>query len=396
MNPPPTLTTLLLIPPILDCIVTYLSTIDLTSWSATSHTTRRNLLLSHAAWRAISFSSSPSSPRRHQPHNNISTSVFDSTIVVRNHTGSNHSTNNSSSSSSNNNNNNNNPAVRRRGSGSGSNGNNNNNNETQRYLSIDTTLTILARMLPLKLYTSIDLTRTMADKHLLRDLLDNCTRLKYLVLEECPRLRVADIVVAFYGVEKRVLKGGFKFTRTDNYTHTQGGGGGDDDGDDEDGWKRRRRRKGTDGGGGGGVSLVAEVMGRKRVDGSINTFNGGVGTTEGGGGGGANGIMLSRLTHVHTKEVRDGLYRLNELKDGVRGEIVRCMSRMEDVYIYPDMPGRLDIAKSLLELKEVRTDLKLHRSAYNGPGWLERLAYSQGDYLFMLCHLLGVTLISAD
>ncbi|KAK6535268.1 hypothetical protein TWF694_001736 [Orbilia ellipsospora] len=373
MNSPPTLTTLLLIPPILDCIVTYLPTTDLTSWSATSHAARRNLLLSHAAWRAISFSS----PRRPQRHlNNISTSIFDSTIVVRNHNGSNSPspppTNPSTNAHTNNNNN---PTVHHGNGG---------NNEAQRYLSIDTTLTVLARMLPLKLYTSLDLTRTMADKHLLRDLLDNCTGLKYLVLEECPRLRVPDIVVAFYGIEKRVLKGGFTQTHTHAHDSSEDG--------DEDGWKRRRR-KDMDGGGGGGVSLVAEVMGRKRRDENINSSNSGGGDIVIGGGG---GMMLSRLKHVHTKEVRDGLYRLNELKDGVRSEIVRCMSRMEDVYTYPDMPGKLDIGKGLLELREVRTDLKLHRSAYNGPGWLERLAYSQGDYLFLLCHLLGVTLISAD
>lgn len=224
-----------------------------------------------------------------------------------------------------------------------------------KHLSIDTTLTVLARLLPLSMYTSIDLSRTLADKYLLRDLVDNCSGLRYLKLEDCPKVRVADIVVGLYGVEKRVL-----------------------------------RVIKTGGDGGGGVSLVAEVMGRTRVVSSTNN------NTEGKNG--ERHAMLSRLTHIHTKEVRDGLYRLNELRDGVRGEIARVMSRMEDVYEYPDMPDTLEFErnKGTVQLREIQTDLKLHRSTYSGPGWLERLAYSQGDYLWVLCRLLGVRLVCAD
>ncbi|KAK6528218.1 hypothetical protein TWF281_009466 [Arthrobotrys megalospora] len=332
---PPTITSLVLIPPILDCIVTYLYTIDLLNWSSTSQTIRSNLLSSHAAWRAICFYT-PSRPLERRE--NI-TSVFASTIAVRSH----HVSPRTLS-----------PVEGSNGSPTGIQtlGKDGHNREGDKHLSIDTTLTVLARLLPLAMYTSIDLSRTMADKYLLRDLIDNCVGLRYLKLEDCPKVRVADLVVGLYGVEKRVLKA----------------------------IKR--------GGDAGGVSLVAEVMGRTRVVSSNGSEKSGEGHVHG---------MLSRLTHVHTKEVRDGLYRLSELRDGVRGEIARVMSRMEDVYDYPDMPEPLEFErKGVTQLREIRIDMKLHRSVYNGPGWLERLAYSQGDYLWVLCHLLGVTLICAD
>ncbi|KAK6504903.1 hypothetical protein TWF481_006837 [Arthrobotrys musiformis] len=312
-NHPPNLTSLVLIPPILDCIVTYLHTLDLLSWSSTSRTIKANLQSSHAAWRAISFHT-PTRPL--SPHNNA-TSVFASTLVARGSYVT--------------------PRTISIDHGSYTLGS---NAEKGKYLSIDTTLTVLARLLPLAMYTSIDLSRTLADKYLLRDLVDNCVSLEYLTVEECPKIRVADIVVGLYGVEKKAVKG-----------------------------------LGRE----GGVSLVAEVMGRTRVC---------------AGGEGKGGGLISRLTHVHAKEVRDGLYRLNEMRDGVRGEIVRVMSRMEDVYEYPDLPEAIE--KKVVRLKEIKTDLKLHRSSYGGSGWLERLAYSQGDYLWVLCWLLGVKLICAD
>ncbi|EGX45984.1 hypothetical protein AOL_s00112g1 [Orbilia oligospora ATCC 24927] len=359
---PPTITSLILIPPILDCIVTYLYTLDLLSLSSTSLTIRAHLLSSHAAWRAISFYT-PTRPLEQCRYEENVTSVFASTIAVR----SRHIS----------------PRTLSPVGGDGDDDIDDNNidkkyilgdnketdnkkkKKKDRYLSIDTTLTILARSLPsLSMYTSIDLSRTLADKYLLRDLIDNCSGLRYLRIEDCPKVRIADLVVGLYGVEKKVLKGIGK---------------------------------------GGGVSFVAEVMGRTRVVGGTNTTN----TISGinGGGGGGEGKLLSRLTHIHTKEVRDGLYRLNELRDGVRGEIVRVMSRMEDVYEYPELPPVeiiLDIKEVVrktvgLKLREIRiggtTDLKLNRSSYNGTGWLERLAYSQGDYLWVLCGLLGVLLV---
>ncbi|KAK6345422.1 hypothetical protein TWF718_007338 [Orbilia javanica] len=344
---PPTITSLVLIPPILDCIVTYLYTLDLLNLSSTSLTIRTHLLSSHAAWRAISFYT-PSRPLERR--GNI-TSVFASTLVARGQYVSPRTLS----------------PVDDDDAGGGGNGERyilgktNGEDKGIKHLSIDTTLTVLARLLPLSMYTSIDLSRTLADKYLLRDLVDNCSGLRYLRIEDCPKVRVPDIVVGLYGVEKRVLK-----------AIKRAGGGGEGDG--------------------GGVSLVAEVMGRTRV------VSGG----SGGGGDGKSGerhavALLSRLKHVHTKEVRDGLYRLNELRDGVRGEIVRVMSRMEDVYEYPDIPDTLQFErKGTAQLREIQTDLKLHRSTYNGPGWLERLAYSQGDYLWVLCRLLGVKLICAD
>ncbi|KAK6500683.1 hypothetical protein TWF506_003448 [Arthrobotrys conoides] len=354
---PPTITSLILIPPILDCIVTYLYTLDLLSLSSTSLTIRDHLLSSHAAWRAISFYT-PSRPLERYSHENVTTSVFASTIAVRSH----HISPRTLS-----------PVVDdddvdtegyilgrkgKEGRGGGRGG--------VKHLSIDTTLTVMARLLPLSMYTSIDLSRTLADKYLLRDLIDNCVGLRYLRIEDCPKVRVADVVVGLYGVEKRVLKGIGK----------------------------------------GGVSFVAEVMGRTRVVSSVSTNSGS--TINANGVSGGEGKMLSRLTHIHTKEVRDGLYRLNELRDGVRGEIVRVMSRMEDVYEYPDLPDptttplefeetAAGIKKKVgLKLREIKMDLKLHRSTYNGSGWLERLAYSQGDYLWVLCRLLGIKLVCAD
>ncbi|EPS45267.1 hypothetical protein H072_738 [Dactylellina haptotyla CBS 200.50] len=382
-EPRPTIIRLVLIPPILDCIVTYLHTIDLIAWSAVSRATRDCLLSSHAAWRAVSFYSIDRT--KHADRVRDATSVFASTIAVRSHSpgggggggsslatipwyhGNSTGTGTVTAVATNTPGGGTTAGTTAGSDGGNSRGGSSSPDQPPRYLSIDTTLTVLARLLPLAMYTSIDLSRTMVDKYLLRDLLDTCRGLRYLRLEDCPRMRVADLVVGLYGVEKRVV--GYcneKGRRRNSGEVALSGGGG--------------------GGSGGGVSLVAEVMGRPR-----DAVGGG-----GEGGGRVGGIMLSRLTHVHTKEVRDGLYRLNELRDGVRGEIVRCMSRMEDVYVYPDMPETLDLGKSVLELKEVRTDLKLHRSTYNGPGWLERLAYSQGDYLFVLCHLLGVRLICAD
>ncbi|KAK6360412.1 hypothetical protein TWF730_006554 [Orbilia blumenaviensis] len=354
-QPPPTLTSLVLIPPILDCIVTYLHTLDLLSWSSTSLTIRTHLLSSHAAWRAICFYT-PTRYFEHRRRENV-TSVFASTIAVRGQYVSPRTLSPIASDGT--------GGINGSGGGGG-NGEGYILGKQQdpttdeygrkivKHLSIDTTLTVLARLLPLQMYTSIDLSRTLADKYLLRDLVDNCSALRYLRIEECPKVRIADLVVGLYGVEKRVLRS------------LRVGGGAE-----------------------GGVSLVAEVMGRTRV-----VVVGGGGGGEGKGG--ERGI-LSRLTHVHTKEVRDGLYRLNELRDGVRGEIVRAMSRMEDVYEYPDIPEPLEFErKGVVQLREIQTDLKLHRSTYNGPGWLERLTYSQGDYLWVLCHLLGVTLICAD
>ncbi|KAF3911519.1 hypothetical protein ABW20_dc0108298 [Dactylellina cionopaga] len=322
-QPPPTLQTLTLIPPILDCIVTYLHTIDLLQWSATSHPTRHCLFSSHAAWRAICFHNPERSFTRRRRGEDVATTIFDSMVAVRRH--------GSSSPSS--------PSGRAEEGDTSRihnnrNGNSDHDDKTSRYLSVDTTLTILARLLPLAMYTSIDLSRTMADKHLLRDLVDHCRSLKYLVLEECPKVRVADLVVGLYGVEKRVL------TREGQQQQQQ--------------QQQQRWRSGSINGGNTAaaitpISLVAETMGRRTAD-SI--------ARENGGGGGMNNMALSRLTHVHTKEVRDGLYRMNELRDGVRGEIVRCMSRMEDVYAYPEMPDPLFSdgrgRKGVLELKEIR------------------------------------------
>ncbi|KAF3206245.1 hypothetical protein TWF192_010677 [Orbilia oligospora] len=379
--PPPTITSLILIPPILDCIVTYLYTLDLLSLSSTSLTIRAHVLSSHAAWRAISFYT-PTRPLVEQSRyeGNV-TSVFASTIAVRSHHISPRTL----------------PPINDDDDGDiddnidkryilGDNKEidekkNKKKKQNGYLLSIDTTLTILARSLPsLSMYTSIDLSRTLADKYLLRDLIDNCSGLRYLRIEDCPKVRIADLVVGLYGVEKKVLKGM---------------------------------------GMGGGVSFVAEVMGRitTTITTNTNTISGTTTTSSTNGsssGGGGEGKLLSRLTHIHTKEVRDGLYRLNELRDGVRGEIVRAMSRMEDVYEYPELPPVETILKIEevvrktvgLKLREIRiggttstTDLKLNRSSYgynyNGirRGWLERLAYSQGDYLWVLCGLLGVLLV---
>ncbi|KAF3936393.1 hypothetical protein ABW19_dt0201708 [Dactylella cylindrospora] len=366
--PPPNITSLVLIPPILDCIVTYLHTIDLLHWSSTNQTARQCLLSSHAAWRAISFYT-PTKPFNFREN---STSIYSSTIAVRSHNSSPRSISPVTSSPPRHSN------VYTNGNGGngynpGSSWNALNPGKASRCLSIDTTLTVLARLLPLGMYTSIDLSRTKADKHLLWDLLGNCHALRYLVLEDCPELRVADLVVGLHGLEKKVLKA----------------------------YREEVRRKGGEGSGGGSgggelVSLVAEVMGRMvppKGEGAAN----GTGAGNVAGAGSMMGVhALSRLKHIHTKEVRDGLYRLHELRDGVRGDIVRLMSKMEDAYTYPEMPEPIELERKVVQLREIRTDLNLHRSTYNGPGWLERLAYSQGDYLFMLCHLMGVKLVYAD